>query len=177
MGKRSSSPSKAAIVDAWKDWLEWDLDEPRCFACDKPAYSDYRGNNYRKRWEQAHLEKAHIIPHALSGPNTPDNYFLLCSECHRLAPTTAYREDFLKWAKAQNYITRRLETIRSELNTFLSDPKEQEQFFKWSSHLSYDDLKDMLSKHKDLFTTHGSSMPASTFVAMLVRIWREQTAS
>ena len=128
MGKRSSSPSKAAIVDAWKDWLEWDLDEPRCFACDKPAYSNYRGNNYRKRWEQAHLEKAHIIPHALSGPNTPDNYFLLCSECHRLAPTTAYREDFLKWAKAQNYITRDWKQLGLNSTPSYPTPKNRNSF-------------------------------------------------
>lgn len=82
-------------------------------------------------------------------------------------PTTVYREDFLKWSEAQNHITRRLEAIKSELNTFLSDPEEQEQFFKWDLQFSHVDLKDML---KNLFTTHGSSIPKSTFVAMLVRI-------
>jgi 5-methylcytosine-specific restriction endonuclease McrA len=179
MSDRTAPPSKAAIVEAWKDWLRWEgisLENPCCFACGRPMSSDYKGDDVMKRWENTRLEKAHIVAHSLGGSNEPNNFFLLCVECHANAPTTMYRENFMQWVTAQNFLSRQMGKFMEELEIFLPDPKEREKFMEWMSKYSFEQLKEMLRDRQEEFTQHGGSIPMSTWVAMLVRIWRETTS-
>lgn len=52
---------------------------PACFACQHTS----RG---WKTWNQAKLERAHIIARGDGGSIEPSNFVLLCAECHEEAP-------------------------------------------------------------------------------------------
>jgi hypothetical protein len=65
---------------------------PQCFRC---GWHEIKGRD-----PYAHLELAHAIPHSLGGPNTVENYALLCSECHRRAPNVGDLQCFWDWIAA-----------------------------------------------------------------------------
>jgi hypothetical protein len=46
------------------------------------------------------LQRCHIVPHALDGPDEPSNYVLLCGRCHREAPNTRNPDFMWQWIKA-----------------------------------------------------------------------------
>lgn len=177
--KRPAPPKRSAIVDAWKDWLgeRWiDWGEPVCFACRKPAPFK-ESDDYRKRWDSTSLERAHLIPHALDGPNTPDNFFLLCRTCHREAPTTIYKEDMIRWVeKRKFYVNREIEEFWDALHIFL-EPDEFEAFARWAAPRGEELVKQIFERMDEEFGTHDTYVPKSTYAAMMVRIWRESTSS
>jgi len=43
------------------------------------------------------LERCHIIPKSLGGKNTPDNYVLLCNNCHQEAPNVNDKKFMFEW--------------------------------------------------------------------------------
>src|SRR5579863_4893993 len=86
----------AVAFDSEKPPYFWDFvmdsGEPACFACHwfygrartYDAASGY--TNLRRIWDDAHLERAHIVPYAMGSSNHVSNYLLLCKECHKEAP-------------------------------------------------------------------------------------------
>ena len=106
-------PSKAEIFDHWKDKLGAfgiliDWNEPSCWACGfhyGTKYDIRRPNaawsKILKGWNAIPLQRCHITPRSLGGTNEPDNLFLMCRECHDLAPNTDIREIFFDWVRAQ----------------------------------------------------------------------------
>lgn len=69
-------------------------------------------------WDKVPLQRCHIIPKSLGGLDTADNLFLMCKECHDLAPNTVYRDIFLKWVGRQDWSTKSINAITSELAAF-----------------------------------------------------------
>lgn len=69
-------------------------------------------------WDKVPLQRCHIIPKSLGGTDTVDNLFLMCKECHDLAPNTPSRTAFLKWVSKQHWTVRKFDKINSELSTF-----------------------------------------------------------
>ena len=70
-----------------------DWGEPSCMGCRCYNMSwdigEYKKNDFEhnkkianSRWEYCGLEKAHIIPYSLGGPNKPSNFLMLCRHCH-----------------------------------------------------------------------------------------------
>ncbi|EPN22698.1 HNH nuclease [Pseudomonas syringae pv. actinidiae ICMP 19099] len=57
--------------------------------------------------KQGYQERAHIVPHSLGGPDTPENLFLLCSACHLQAPDVRSPKWFFEWIDSE--ATRQLE--------------------------------------------------------------------
>jgi HNH endonuclease len=51
-------------------------------------------------WDRAYLQRCHLVPDALGGPDTPENLVLLCSNCHSEAPDVADAEYMLRWIDA-----------------------------------------------------------------------------
>lgn len=113
-----------------------DSGEPDCWACGRydPNYNDIHeyvkkvyGFEYRDRpekddtkyinsmWDNATLERHHIIPHSLGGKDTEDNLFLLCGDCHENAPHANDYEGFIRWAK------HRKENICKNLKVIIED--------------------------------------------------------
>lgn len=124
---REYTPSHSKIFGYWKDkainpdgtvsdilqktGIEVipDWGEPCCWACGKQidlsGYKNYGddldNNRFSKIYGYAktrnHLQRCHIVPHALGGSDAEDNFFLLCKECHEESPDTANPQNFLRW--------------------------------------------------------------------------------
>jgi hypothetical protein len=50
--------------------------------------------------DEADLQKCHIIPKSVGGPDTPSNFVLLCFRCHRDAPNVPDPDFIWTWLRA-----------------------------------------------------------------------------
>ncbi|MGA4875408.1 HNH endonuclease [Streptomyces lydicamycinicus] len=98
-----SMPSKWEIAQFWEQGRNRDefaphlsLVEPCCFACG--WFSEcWEEKTPRARWRRARLERAHIVPRSLGGPDTADNLLLLCRPCHEDSPDWADPRQMARW--------------------------------------------------------------------------------
>ncbi|MBB6476488.1 HNH endonuclease [Sphaerisporangium rubeum] len=73
-----------------------DLGEPECFACGWCRQEQVSSKEASaKVWKG--LERAHVVPRALGGPDSVENIILLCQACHENAPDTADAARFWRW--------------------------------------------------------------------------------
>jgi hypothetical protein len=86
-----------------------DCGEPSCWACGFHYGTKYdiqrpdaAWNKILKAWNAIPLQRCHIRPRSLGGTDEPDNLFLMCRECHDLAPNTDIPQIFFDWVRAQN---------------------------------------------------------------------------
>jgi len=97
-------PTHKAIVEYWQPRVceqdlgtDWDEAEHRCWRC-----------GVKRSGKKSKLEKCHIIPAQLGGPDTVDNLVLLCWRCHAEAPNINSKTvmwDWIKTTKADFYDT------------------------------------------------------------------------
>jgi 5-methylcytosine-specific restriction endonuclease McrA len=85
---RARLPGNAALID-------WG--EPSCFACGWMATDPDLEPRIWQVWSKASLQRCHLVPDALGGPDTPENLVLLCARCHAEAPDVADPEYMLSW--------------------------------------------------------------------------------
>jgi len=155
-------PSRGVIIKHWREWLERrgiDLRHPCCWACGRTwsgagpiSNADPPWAKITGAWDRASLERHHIIPEALGGPSDPPNLFLLCRECHDLAPSLKSKRPFFLWARKQSYWQRRTRDLHHALGTFYpSDPHIVEDlsplmaspaFLQWYKEHCYSDSDD-----------------------------------
>lgn len=109
-----------AFTERWQripclPFIDWG--EPACFACgyfqprwDEVAPWDESMDGptpdkvLNERWERSRLQKAHLIGYQFDGPNTPDNYAMLCRRCHIDAPDVPDAEQMVRWiARGEPY--------------------------------------------------------------------------
>jgi recombinase/HNH endonuclease len=122
-------PTHAAIVAYWfqrTDEIKVNIAAacPKCWACGQ----DWNERFWSKQptplsrtfthWERAPLQRCHIISRKLGGKNETANLFLMCNECHDLAPNTTDRPLFFAWAKRQDYLKRREKRLREAFEDF-----------------------------------------------------------
>jgi hypothetical protein len=133
-----SLPAKRLIFDFWKNRLSnaglfIDWGEPSCWACGFHYGAKYDISSphasieeiYRC-WDKIPLQRCHIVPRSLGGSNEPSNLFLMCRECHDLAPNTDIPEIFFEWAKGQSYLRREDAKYRATLASFGIEGPDQE---------------------------------------------------
>ncbi|GGT71381.1 HNH endonuclease [Streptomyces coeruleorubidus] len=119
-GGPMSVPSKWKIAQHWeknprrRDFApHLRLDEPCCFAC---GWLSERWNlaTLQASWQRANLERAHIIPKSLGGPDDASNLLLLCRPCHQESPDWVDPEQMTRW------IATREERPSREVETFMA---------------------------------------------------------
>ena len=123
-------PLKSQIFEHWKDRLPRlgiliDWGEPSCWAC-RFHYGvkydvkrpDAGWSEILRGWERIPLQRCHIVPKSLGGTDDVDNLFLMCRECHDLAPNTSIAEILFEWARAQSSSAREMARIRAALTAF-----------------------------------------------------------
>lgn len=128
-GKFDYSKSVKVVVDCG---------EPSCFMCDLfgltrkyingKYQSDLEDNNFKSIWSEKNisgLQKAHIVPHALGGLNTPNNYFLLCPICHQESPDTSYPKYFLKYVYYRRKHPRIFECLKASFSNHSNEEFEK----------------------------------------------------
>jgi 5-methylcytosine-specific restriction endonuclease McrA len=131
-------PSKSEIFEHWKDrlleigfFIDWG--EPSCWAC-----GFHYGAKYDVRcstgpwaevlrcWERVPLQRCHIVPRSLGGPDSPANLFLMCRECHDSQPNSSIPEIFFRWARNQSSYRRFAARCEDAVRSFcISDNDEK----------------------------------------------------
>jgi hypothetical protein len=123
-------PLKSQIFDHWKDRLpglgitiQWG--QPGCWACGFHYGARYGikrpdtgWHEILRCWDNIPLQRCHIVPRSLGGTNEVANLFLMCRECHDLAPNTSILEIFFEWAHAQDWDARESARILAALEAF-----------------------------------------------------------
>jgi hypothetical protein len=138
-------PSKYDIAERWLEQsiclieqfgsaFVIDLGEPACMACGQHWNGRYDPKNAdnisecRRAWDQIPLEKAHIIPKARGGENTPSNLILLCKDCHTKAPDVIYPEYMIRWCLSKaSYHTELFVSLQEANITELPTGSEMER--------------------------------------------------
>ena len=127
---QSDLPSKAEIFDYWKDvfpskgiFIDWG--EPSCWACGYLCNGRYDVTNSKasmeqiyRAWERTPLQRCHIAPRSLGGSSHPSNLYLMCRECHDLAPNTTEPEIFFAWVRRQSWLGRATSKLKLELESY-----------------------------------------------------------
>lgn len=189
MQDKSGLPSKGEILYYWKDWLLEnrkciDIGEPSCWAC-----GIYYGTTYdiedshatdddiKRLWNKTPFQICHIVPKSLGGSNEVSNLFLLCKECHDLAPDSISVDNFLKWAKNQDYNKRWNEEIKSVKDDFeLSDNDLGRLFKLFFKVKDKPEFKDMLGIHFNQLYG-GAHIKTSSLISVLIemdRLYRDE---
>lgn len=80
---------------------------PECWACGRPAknrdvltdetYDMKLSDIWADSRINSRLQKCHIVARQFGGPDTPDNLFLLCENCHEASPDTRNERAFFRW--------------------------------------------------------------------------------
>lgn len=173
MQPRKSLPSKSKIFEYWKErlaelgfFIDWG--EPGCWVCGyhyddkydvKNPQADW--NETLKAWNAIPLQRCHIVPRSLGGTNNPDNIFLMCKECHDLAPNTAIPKIFLEWARNQNWHKRDAAKILAACALYNLDSEDQASIFELMSS------SEFVKWSKDKL---GSHLPQSGYASITSRI-------
>lgn len=103
---RRRMPALWAVVSYWRPWGVFilDIEIPHCFAClidrwcdeDKPVPERWKG----ARW----LERAHLADRCFGGLDGPQNFALLCHECHKGMPSFRGGDEAIRWVQSQSAI-------------------------------------------------------------------------
>jgi hypothetical protein len=91
-------------------WLSFDnWFEPQCFACHSESgssYCEYWDSNREcthsdplRHWDLSRLEKCHVVPVYLGGPDELQNIVLMCGWCHREQPDDPDPEVTYQWMR------------------------------------------------------------------------------
>lgn len=182
--KRTLKTTKYQIFDYWKDKavsggllkdtpthvkaMVYDWGEPCCFGCNKWTNKEIHDKDcgtYRKLWghRSVRLERAHIIPHALGGSDSPDNIVLLCKECHLESPDTKYPEMFFLWLaekRDNDYLKMQIDCLQKATDTLgeLGYSVEQIQL----------GVERLLDDSLNIVNTHGTQIVLSTYTAAII---------
>jgi hypothetical protein len=165
--------SKRQIFDYWKNRLDKlgflsDWGEPGCWACGLHYGSKYdikhpdaSWNEILQCWDRIPLQRCHIVSRALGGKNIAANLFLMCRECHDLAPNTNIREVFFEWARSQSWFVRETSKLRAAYAAFGPDEAFEQDF---SELLASREFKSWVS---DKYSLHR---PQSGYASVVSRL-------
>ena len=176
-------PSKSQIFDCWKDRLpefgfriHWR--EPCCWACGynygarfRIKQSDVGSHEISRCWDNIPLQRCHIIPRSLGGTNEVTNLFLMCRECHDLAPNTSIPEVFFEWARGQDWDARESAKILAALQSFGVDSMDYRKFnevLTSQAFASWWSTKFGLHRPQSNYASISSRLTPATLVGLVV---------
>lgn len=130
MKSKRHMPTPRAIVEANRQLVERlafvdpDRAHATCWAC---------GQNDRTDEPRGWLQRAHVLAASGGGSDAPENFFLLCSVCHREQPDGASREAQEAWllshetilARAWRTVRPLAELVLAEVGYTDGDPLEE----------------------------------------------------
>jgi len=162
--KKISRIKHEAILEYWSNQgiselelnFDWGDGFDHCWNCGNVNSCSMAKRGYM-------LERCHIVPDALGGTNTPDNYVLLCKECHEEAPNITNKEAMWDWIKSNKVefgftgmykIMKALQRLSLESNkpvlSLIDTTKDEKS------------IMDIIKDSKDLISTHGNKINEST---------------
>ena len=185
-------PSKAEIFEYWKGRLRGlgcriNWGEPGCWACGfrygtryDIKRSDAGWESVLRCWNTTPLQRCHVVPRSLGGTNDVSNLFLMCRECHDLAPNTSFPEIFFEWARAQSWDVRESAKLSAAIDAFgvggaaLQDFSEvitSEGFRSWAS------CRFGLHRPQSNYAPISSRLTPATYVGLAAYYWRNSKIS
>jgi HNH endonuclease len=185
-------PSKSQIFDYWKDRLSEfgffiDWGEPGCWACGFHYGTKYdikrpdaSWDKILQCWDRIPLHRCHIIPRSLGGTDDASNRFLMCRECHDLAPNTIIPEIFFEWARAQNSDSRENTKIRTAFESFGIEASAHEDFCELiisGEFRSWMSGKFGLHRPQSQYAPLSSRFTPATWVGLAAHYWRIHSTS
>lgn len=182
-------PSKGQVFEYWKErifekgfFIDWG--EPSCWACGESWNGRYDIKNPNashekilNAWEKAPLQRCHIVPASLGGTDDESNLFLMCKQCHDLAPNTSFPEIFFQWARNQSNIKRfnqemqeclEIFNISKELCSELIDISKTEKYKAWS------DIHGGIHRPQSGYSGTGKKLTVSTFMGLLLYYYNNE---
>jgi HNH endonuclease len=180
-------PSKSDIFECWKErlpelgfYIDWG--EPGCWACGfhygarydiRPSDAGYQ--KISNGWNRIPLQRCHVIPRSLGGTDDVANLFLMCRECHDLAPNTSIPEIFFEWARAQNWYARESAKIIAALDAFGVNSAAQQDFNELITSKEFKSWmagKFGLHRPQSNYAPVSSRLTPATFVGLAVHYQR-----
>lgn len=163
VGYDGHDESKANVDNSIPVIVDWG--EPCCFACGgwTGVQVDDVDADLKKLWDNAtvkrQLQRAHIVPDALGGKDTPTNLFCLCKRCHRDSPDTIYANEFFRWV----YNRRKEGTLSHRVvNKAIAECEKR------NVNPAFMDLKEVFDNVYKTMGSHGAVIEESSYVAALV---------
>lgn len=156
-----------------------DIGEPNCWACGVPVSTRFDNKNSDataeecfKIWDKIRgLQVCHIVPKALGGSDDPSNLFLMCKECHELAPDTMFPDIFFKWVEKQTYIMRKMDKITKVLEIYGLDIEQLYHYLTWPSEKTVESeefdkfFRKNCGIHRSIYG--GTKIKESTLIGLL----------
>ena len=131
--------------------VDWAEAHKRCWRCSR----------------ETRLQKCHIVPHALGGMDSPENFVLLCARCHREAPNVS--DPAFIWIWLRRYAVTLYDT-----DWIVRGYEEFERIFRRKPFLELGgdvaegDIVDALKKYRNKAIIHfGEGRPNPATVAWL----------
>lgn len=191
MGKRSTLdlPSKAEIFEYWKERLHKqvlfiDWGEPSCWVCGFHYGAKYDIKRcdaswevIRRCWERIPLQRCHIVPRSLEGKDSVGNLFLMCRECHDLAPNTNIPEIFFEWARSQHWLKREQLKINQALESFAVAKRDYRKFLRTMTSPAFREwVQDRIGIHwpQSSYAPTSSRLTPATLVGLVAYFLRQQ---
>lgn len=141
--------------------FDWSEAHTHCWNCGD--------DKYRKSKKIARLERAHIIPHALGGGDTPSDYVLLCKSCHEEAPNINNKDDMWDWIKSNYMPFAMYNTYKLRKALVMFKQKEGYSFF--SKKTLNENWEIELQKCFKSIGTHVNVFNVSTYYYLLKKIY------
>lgn len=154
-----------------------DIGEPVCWACDNSINKAYNNSKYYKLlqteptkiWNfdavKSSLERAHVVPKAITKNNDVSNLFLLCKECHRQSPDHTNETHFYRFIYNQS--KRYIQGINAQdLNDFYQNAKAE------GIRIDLNDFKE-IDINSERINTHGLDMSPTTILSEITEALKE----
>jgi hypothetical protein len=132
-----------------------DIGEPSCWACgmwDEECDIVLDDNiDPFTAWDKAkYLERCHIVPRSMGGPDKASNLVLLCKKCHKSSPDLLKKKYMKKWIiKPQSHVKQsmvRLNSCKKKHLRFASENME-DYFEFYHSNSSFHVGADTAANH------------------------------
>lgn len=183
-------PSKTGIFEYWKErlfvhglFIDWG--EPSCWVCGFHYGAKYDIKCSDASWEEIHdcweripLQRCHIVPRSLGGSDTVENLFLMCRECHDLAPNTNIPEIFFEWSRSQHWQKRESAKITQALEAFSVPKREYRKFVRtMNSPIFRKWMQDRIGLHwpQSNYAPTSSRLTPATVVGLVAHYFRQQS--
>lgn len=185
-------PSKAEIFQYWKGRLRGlgcpiNWGEPGCWACGfrygsryDIKWSDAGWEKVLRCWNTIPLQRCHVVPRSLGGTDEVSNLFLMCRECHDLAPNTSFPEIFFEWARAQSWDTRESAKLCAAVASFGLDGAALQNFsevINSEGFRSWAFCRFGLHRPQSNYGPISSRLTPATYVGLAAYYWRNSQIS
>lgn len=181
-------PSKTEIFEYWKErifehglFIDWG--EPSCWVCGFHYGAKYDTKRADASWKEIHscwermpLQRCHIVPRSLKGTDSVENLFLMCRECHDLAPNTNIPEIFFEWARSQHWEKREHQKIAQALDAFSVAKRDHRRFLRTATSPVFQQwVQERIGLHwpQSNYAPRSSRLTPATMIGLVVHFLRQ----